>query len=302
MKKTFIAILPFVALMAIVFACQDESATSWQRKQTAPTEATTMVTTATPSAASVLDALPKDTGGKHTAVKLGSNASPYGYYIYTPSAYTATGPKFPLLIFLHGSGEIGNSSTDVKVLDKILVNGPPKLIKAGQWHPKYPMVVASAQCHESWWDRDKLKKFTEFIMATYRVDTVRIYMTGLSMGGYGTWDQLTKFGGKAHITAAVPISGGGAMNPIWTKRASQFPIWAFHGEADHTVLPDYDKQMWSGINALNPNVRMKLTMYAGVGHDAWTRTYSGSGINTGEAGYDQFNMDIYSWMFQYAKK
>ena len=249
-----------------------------------------------------LDDLPKDTGGTHKANVLGADASPYGYYIYTPSGYTPTGPKFPLLIFMHGSGEVGNSSTDAKVLDKVLVNGPPKLIKKGTWSPKYPMVVASVQCHESWWDVNKVKAFTEFLMASYQVDTARIYMTGLSMGGFGVWDQLTVFGKKSHITAAVPISGGGALNADRTKRASLTPIWAFHGIDDKTVLPDFDKAIWKAINDLKPAVPAKLTIYPGTGHDAWSKTYDGTGMGKGDTAYDPFNEDIYTWMFQWSKK
>jgi len=254
-----------------------------------------------PSPTADLEALPADTGGTHTPHKLNSDASPYAYYMYTPSGYTNDGPKYPLLIFLHGSGEQGNSSTNAAMLDKVLVNGPPKLIKSKTWKPKYPMLVASLQCHDGWWDVTKTKKVTEFLMANYAVDTTRIYMTGLSMGGYGVWDQIAVVGVGAHITAAVPISGSGNLVPGRAQRASAIPIWSFHGVDDKTVLPDFDIAMTKAINDLSPKIRAKLTIYPGTGHDAWSKTYDGTGKGTGAATYDQFDMDIYEWMFQYKK-
>ena len=257
-----------------------------------------------PSPFTGLEDLPEDTGGTHTAHTLGSDASPYAYYLYTPSGYSKDGPKFPLLIFLHGSGEVGNSSSNAKVLDKILVNGPPKLIKGKEWKPKYPLIVASLQCHDGYWDVTKTRQVTEFLIANYAVDTTRIYMTGLSMGGFGTWDQLAVNGLSSHITAAVPICGGGVVTPARVKRAANFPIWTFHGDADATVSPAFSKAMVLAINESTPApaVRAKLTMYPGVGHDSWSRTYNGAGKGSEDPKYDPFNMDIFEWLLQYKKE
>jgi predicted peptidase len=246
--------------------------------------------------------LPKDTGGVHKAVLLGADGSPYGYYLYTPSGYSSTGPRFPLLVFLHGYGEIGNSSSTPAALDKILVAGPPRLIKKGTWTPEFPMIVASAQCHDGWWDANKVKKFIEFVRSTYQVDTTRVYLTGLSMGGYGTYDQLTLFGANAHLAAAVVIAGAVNVSTDKVKKASQIPLWAFHGEDDLTVLPGYSKAIVKAINDLKPEVPAKLTLYPGVGHDSWTKTYDGTGMGKEDPAYDPFSMDIYSWMLQYSKK
>src|SRR5882762_7830195 len=147
-----------------------------------------------------------DTGGTHKAMILGSDAAPYGYYVYTPSSYKNDGPTFPLLIFLHGVGETGNSKTSPADLDRVLVNGPPNMIKSKTWAPTHPMIVVSPQCHEGWWDRDHVRQFIKFISTTYRVDQKRIYLTGLSMGGYGTFDQLNSYDDN-QIAAAVPIAG-----------------------------------------------------------------------------------------------
>ena len=249
-----------------------------------------------------LESLPKDTGGQQLPYPLGSNASPYGYYVYTPSAYSASGPKFPLMIFMHGAGELGNSLTDPAELKRILVNGPPMLIDKKRWVPMYPMIVASIQCHESSWDPVKVKKFTEYMMANFQVDTSRIYMTGLSLGAIGTWDVLCTYGKSSHVTAAIPISGSTSSTDTRVKLAAQIPIWAFHGENDRVVYPTYDKAIWAAINGTNPLVRAKLTIFSEFEHDCWTVTYDGRGMTARQdPGYDTFGMDIYKWLFRFKK-
>jgi predicted peptidase len=249
-----------------------------------------------------LDTLPKDTGGKNAAIALGQDGSPYGYLFYTPSGYKSTGVKFPLLIFLHGSGEIGNSTNDATELNTIAIYGPPELINNGTWSPKYPMIVASPQCHESWWDYQKVKQFIEFVSTTYKVDTTRIYLTGISMGGYGTYDQLTAFGKGSHLAAAVPISGSGTLSTIATANASEVPLWSFHGEADTVVSVSFDKAIHTAINALDPKIRAKLTVYPGTGHDCWTETYNGTGMGKEDPAYDPFAIDVFTWMLQFKRE
>ena len=165
------------------------------------------------------------------------------------------------------------------------------------------MVVASIQCHDGWWDVAKVKTFTEFMMKTYQVDTTRIYMTGLSMGGFGTWDQLMMYGKGSHITAAVPICGSGAIpiSSAQVKRASEIPVWAFHGADDKTVLPDFDKLIHTDINKLKPTVPERLTMYPNTTHDSWSKTYTRAGTTAVDPAYDPFDVDIYSWLLRYSK-
>jgi predicted peptidase len=232
---------------------------------------------------------------------LGSDGSPYGYYIYTPSGYTAAGPRFPLLIFLHGWGQIGNSRNDPSALDAVMTDGPPRLIHEGRWHPEYPMVVVSPQCDDNWWDDAKVKSVVEFLMSTYRVDTTRIYITGLSMGGCAAFDQIMNYGGASHLTAVVPIAGTATMSGDGVNRASHFPTWAFHGENDQTISPDFDIQFHQAVNEQNPAVREQLTMFADTGHDCWTETYDGTGMGHEDPQYDPFSMAVYTWMLEYAK-
>jgi predicted peptidase len=242
----------------------------------------------------ILSNLPVDNGGINTSNPLGSNAAPYGYYIYTPSE---TDPEYPLIVFLHGSGEKGNSSNDPTILDMVLRNGPSRLIKDKKWHPTYPVVVVSPQCHDDKWNPAKIHALIKYIIDNYSINTKRIYVTGLSMGGYGTFSYLTTTADSCFAAAAVPICGGGNTSQV--SKMKHIPLWAFHGDADLTVLPSKSIEMVNAINALNPAVRAKLTMYPGIGHDSWTKTYNGTGMGTERADYDAFNMQIYDWMFQY---
>jgi predicted peptidase len=248
----------------------------------------------------VLSNLPIDTGGVHQAKIYESTNAPYGHYIYTPSSYQEDGPEFPLLIFLHGSGEKGNSSIDPAKLDLVLKNGPPRLISRSAWNPRYPMIVASPQCHEGGWNSQRIHEFIEYVFDNYRVNKKRIYITGLSMGGYGTFSYVGDLGNDSYATACVPICGGGN-----TGKAESFysiPTWAFHGDADGTVVPAKSIDMINAINEFDPSPKAKLTIYPGVGHNSWSMTYDGTGMGTESNEYDTFNQSIYDWMFQYEKK
>lgn len=268
-----------VFIMAIIFACNKEE-TRQDYYQ--------------------VEKLPVDTGGVYMAKPLGSTDAPYGYYVYTPSYYTEIDDVvFPLLIFLHGVGETGNSQENPEILDDILIHGPPKLIDKNKWNPTKPMVVVSPQCHEGWWNADKLKDFVEYILKNYKINVRRIYVTGLSMGGMGTFSYIGTYGDSAWVAAAVPICGSGTLN-----QAGNFyktPIWAFHGDADFTVPHQGSMDMVEEINRYHPMVDAKVTIYPGVGHDSWTRTYDGTGMGDESEDYAPFNQDIIDWMLQYER-
>jgi dienelactone hydrolase len=238
--------------------------------------------------------------GTQTPMPLGTDAATFGYWVYTPEGYATNTLKYPLLIYLHGSGEAGNSQTTPTDLNKVLTYGPPKMIAEKQWAPSHPMVVISPQCHEAWWDRDHVRAFIRFVSTTYRIDTTRIYLTGISMGGNATLDQLNSFDNN-QIAAAIPIGAAGTMNDLFTQRTAKVPLWMFHGEADEVASPDFPMQLVSAINALNPAVRAKLTLYPGVSHLCGEMTYTGSGMGHENPAFDPFSMDIYTWMYQYTK-
>jgi len=263
-----------------------------------------------------LDRLPPDTGGTQTALPRdpdAADAAPFGLHIYLPGGMDDSPMPYPLLVFLHGSGERGDSAADPAILATVLHNGPPRLIDRGQWNPPHPMIVVSPQCHGSSWDAALVRQLIAWIDGHYPVDRTRIYLTGLSMGGYGTWNYLGRYGADAGdtlaVAAAVPICGGGSTGQA--AAISGTPVWAFHGTADTVVRPFASVDLIKAIGALDPPVAPRLTLYDGVGHDSWSRTYDLSGLGQGLAAYPddpgvtpwlvRYGPDLFSWLFSHRR-
>ncbi len=184
----------------------------------------------------------------------------YEYLIELPQGY-AEQPEtaWPLMLFLHGAGERGDS------LGLVNLHGPPKLIKQGQ---AFPLIVVSPQCpREHWWSAQTLGMLLDEITAQYRIDEDRIYVTGLSMGGFGTWDLATRYPNR--FAAIAPICGGG--EPARACPFKHLPVWAFHGAQDEVVPLERSQEMIDALEACGSNAR--LTVYPEVGHDSWTETY-----------------------------
>ena len=196
----------------------------------------------------------------------------YGYLKYLPEGYEADQAKrWPLVVFLHGSGERG---TD---LQKLKIHGPTKLITAGQ---KFEAIIVSPQCPAGQiWSPHGVHALTQEIMKTHRVDADRVYLTGLSMGGFGTWDTITEY--PATYAAVVPICGGAGVRFVLADRIKHIPEWIFHGGKDSVVDPAFSKKMNDVLTKLGAQV--KLTIYPDAGHDAWTATYA--------------NPEVWSWLF-----
>jgi len=247
-----------------------------------------------------IEDLPLDTGGVQYPTYLDPEHAPYGYYLYLPSGYENTDMEYPLLVFLHGAGEKGNSGEDPSKLSKVLKNGPPKLIEKKEWNPPYPMVVLSPQCHDSWWIPGKVHELTRVISEELKINKQRIYLTGLSMGGFGTFSYLEYYGDTGLVAAAIPICGGGNVNKAGSLL--NFPLWAFHGDADEVVDVSKSINMIEAINEMNPALKPKLTIYPGIGHNSWSMTYDGSGMGKETPDHDSFNTSIYSWLMNHTKK
>lgn len=200
------------------------------------------------------------------------------YLLYLPDEYQQeTAGQFPLLVFLHGSGERGDD------LAKVKVHGPPKLIDLGQ---KFPFVVLSPRCPASKdWDVDAVYSLIKKIATEYRIDETRVYVTGLSMGGWATWDIAMAYPG--YFAAIAPVCG--RVNRNYPERAAELKslaIWAFHGAADDVVPILESARM---IRALrNAGNEALFTIYPTAGHDSWTETYD--------------NPELYRWMMQQKRK
>jgi len=193
----------------------------------------------------------------------------YHYLLSLPAGYENDDRRWPLMLFLHGAGESGES------LAKVKANGPPKLIAGNE--RAFPCIVVSPQSPGRGWNPDYLAALLDDICAAYRVDPERIYLTGLSIGGYGSW--MLAAAQPDRFAAIVPICGGG--NPADADKLKGIPIWVFHGAEDKTVKLENSTKMVDALKARGSDV--KFTVYPGVGHDSWTETYA--------------NPELYDWLF-----
>lgn len=184
------------------------------------------------------------------------------YYIYLPEGYNEGDNDWPLMLFMHGAGERGEDLTKVKA------HPPVKMIEQGK---QFPFVLIAPQCPtDDWWPRmtDELSAILDEIEENYRIDEDRIYVTGLSMGGYGTWAlAITE---PDRFAAIVPICGAGDSDKVETIK--HIPTWVFHGGKDDVVPIDESKSMVDALEACGGNV--KFTVYPEAGHDSWTQTYT----------------------------
>ena len=194
------------------------------------------------------------------------------YLLYLPSDYDPE-KEWPIVFFLHGAGERG---TDLNLVKK---HGPPMLIEEGKG---FPFILISPQCPKYLWWADKIPELKEIIndvCGLYSVDMNRIYITGLSMGGFGTFSMAKAY--PELFAAAVPICGGlkgeGGMDKV-----KHVPFWIFHGENDDTVPVDMSKKATDIIKKSGGNA--KLTIYPKTGHNSWTETYD--------------NPEVYNWMLK----
>jgi len=180
------------------------------------------------------------------------------YLLYLPQDYVKdTSRLWPVLIFLHGSGEAGND------LQKVKVHGPPKLIEQGK---QFPFIVVSPQARENeGWEPQVIIRLIKGIQSKYKVDNEKIYLTGLSMGGFGTWNIASKF--PSMFAAIAPVCGGGDTTGV--MKLKHVPVWCFHGAKDNIVDPEQSYRMVRALKKYNPDV--KLTIYPDANHDSWTQ-------------------------------
>jgi predicted peptidase len=198
------------------------------------------------------------------------------YLLYLPEGYSHSGPAWPMMLFLHGAGERGDD------LEKVKVHGPPKIVEGRK---DFPFIVVSPQCpSDSWWPNEveMLKNLVDEIAASYNVDEERIYLTGLSMGGYGTWSLASEY--PERFAAIAPICGGG--EPFFGYKLRNVPVWAFHGAKDNLVPLEKSEQMVEAIKRAGGQA--KLTVYPDAGHDSWTATYE--------------NEELYKWFLKHKRE
>ena len=187
------------------------------------------------------------------------------FLLSLPEGYNQdTLKRWPLLLFLHGSGESGSD------LEKVKTHGPPMLVASGR---KLPFIIVSPQAPAPvGWEPENLYLLLQYVKNNYRADPERIYLTGLSMGGFGTWTLAMKH--PEEFAAIIPICGGGDTSEAWKLRNT--PIWCFHGALDNSVPVEMDQQM---VNAVKPfNASVYFTVYPDANHNSWERTYNNDSI------------------------
>ena len=198
----------------------------------------------------------------------------YQRIIDLPPDYDADpSKKWPLMLFLHGAGETG---TDLKQVQK---HGPPRLVAEGK---RFPFVLVSPQLPEHGpWLPDQLNDLLDQISADYRIDPDRIYVTGLSRGGKGTWDLALTYPDR--FAAIAPMAAWGDGSDV--ARLKTLPVWAFHGTEDSSVQFSRGEATVKALE--NAGGKVKWTVYPGVGHDSWTQSY--------------LNPELYEWFLQHRR-
>jgi predicted peptidase len=199
------------------------------------------------------------------------------YLLSLPDEYHTTGRKFPLILFLHGAGERGDD------LNLVKMHGPLKIVEQGK---DMPFVILAPQCPEGrWWPEpwmiETVYELLLEIKRNYRIDEERIYLTGLSMGGFGTWHLAISH--PEEFAAIAPICGGGI--PWLACNIQHLPVWAFHGARDDVVSIEKSREMVKALQECDADV--KFTVYPDATHDSWTQTYE--------------NPDLYSWFLKHKR-
>lgn len=199
------------------------------------------------------------------------------YLLYLPKDYGVDPQKkWPLIFFLHGAGERGDD------LELVKLHGVPKVVDQRE---DFPFVVVSPQLPEdAWWpcEVEALNALLDAVMAQYGVDADRVYLTGLSMGGYGAWSLATVY--PERFAAIAPICGGGDRRMACVLK--DLPVWVFHGAQDDVVPLARSEKMVEALRACGGDVR--FTIYPDAEHDSWTRTYD--------------NPELYEWFLQYTRQ
>jgi len=182
------------------------------------------------------------------------------YLVSVPDDYeTSRGKRYPLLVFLHGSGERGTN------LELLKVRGPLKLAAAGK---KFPFIVVAPQCPERrCWDADELVGLLNDLEKKFRVDRSREYLTGISMGGYGTWALVAAQ--PKRFAAIAPVCGGG--DPKLASTFAKVPTWVVHGDKDPAVAFSQSVAMVDAMKAAGGSPI--FTQVVGGTHDVWTEFY-----------------------------
>jgi predicted peptidase len=200
-----------------------------------------------------------------------SGAAKLDYLLFLPAGYEKPERKWPVLLYLHGSGECG---TNLNLLKR---NGPTKYVLT---HPDFPLILVSPQTRGGW-DARSLIALLADVVRKYRVETTQIYLTGLSMGGAGAWTLAAAHPEK--FAAVVPVSGVG--DPSMATKLATVPIWVFHGAQDQIISVEWSRKMVAAIKAAGGTIN--YTEFPKAKHNIWAKTYN--------------NPELYTWLLSQKK-
>lgn len=226
----------------------------------------------------VMPARAQSTPGFHDRVHKDKDGKEAKYVLFVPHGYDASKPS-PIVLFLHGAGMTGDDGKK---------QATTALGKAIRQNPNaFPFLVVFPQSQKRTWlaDSDDGKRalaILEEVEKEYKTDPKRVYLTGLSMGGFGTWSMAAKYPDR--WAAIIPICGGG--NPRDAAKFKDIPCWCFHGADDPTVKPERSRDMIEALKKAGG--QPKYTEYPGVKHDSWTKAYA--------------TPELYTWMLQQKRK
>jgi predicted esterase len=229
-----------------------------------------------------------------------ANGQTVGFYEFTPSDYTKTGAKHPLLIFLHGISERGDGSpTQLAYITKV---GIPKYIKNGatmrfnvdgKWH-SFVVLMPQLSPNYGAWQTFHTDEMINYAIKNLNVDPDRIYLTGLSLGGGGVWSYASSsLANASKLAAIVPVCGTCAMSNAGNIVNGNVAVWAFHGDADTKVSASCSKNAINSIQALKPKKDALLTLYNTTSHVIWDRAY--------DFEYKYQNPNVWEWMLRQSR-
>lgn len=227
------------------------------------------------------------------------NASIGGYYSGVPATYAINKKKYPLLFFIHGGGQHGNGEIDLPI---ILNEGIPQLLDEKIFPSEFVVngvhfsfLILAPQFRKSPSNSD-VRSFIDYALKRYRVDTSRIYMTGLSLGGRITCDIAAAY--PTLFAAIVPMAGVPDSTNLHEKAYSlakaNLPIWVFHNDRDLLMDITFPKKFIQMLDSFHPAIPPRFTEFQSMGllgHDAWTRAT--------DPHYRESNKNIYEWMLSY---
>lgn len=198
------------------------------------------------------------------------------YLTFLPEDYDSDAEPRPLILFLHGASQRGS---DVEAVKR---TGLPHILER-----QGPFLVVAPQCPRGLrWTSARVEQallaLLDEVAAIYRVDADRVYVTGLSLGGFGAWGLAMR--DPKRFAAVAPICGG--ANPGRACELSDTSVWIFHGAKDRGVRPERAKAMYQALKACGVDVQ--FTLYPDAGHDAWTDTYQ--------------NPDLYTWFLAHRRR